>query len=78
MAISKVVYGKTTLLDLTADTVTADTLAEGATAHDAAGNAIQGVAGARVEGEALVLHGTVTNETLDWRNYQWPILVASL
>lgn len=42
MAINKVVLGDTTLLDLTNDTVTPETLADGATAHDAAGNVIEG------------------------------------
>lgn len=42
MGVSKVVYGENTLVDLTADTVTAETLVEGATAHDAAGNAVTG------------------------------------
>lgn len=42
MAVNKVVYGNTTLIDLTADTVTADKLVLGYTAHDAAGNAITG------------------------------------
>lgn len=42
MAINKVVLGDTTLLDLTGDNVTPETLAEGATAHDAAGNVIEG------------------------------------
>lgn len=77
MAISKVIFGGNTLMDLTADTVTADTLAQGATAHDAAGNPIQGLAGARVEGNALILNGTVTGKTLEWEGYQWPILVKS-
>lgn len=39
---SKIIYGDEVLIDLTGDTVTADTLAEGATAHDKAGNAITG------------------------------------
>ena len=42
MAINKVVYGTDTLIDLTSDTVTADTLQQGTTAHDKAGNAITG------------------------------------
>ena len=42
MAISKVVYGNTTLLDLTSDTVTAASLAFGITAHGADGNLIVG------------------------------------
>lgn len=40
--INKVVYGNTTLIDLTADTITAADLAEGVTAHDASGATITG------------------------------------
>lgn len=36
MGISKVNFGGDTLIDLTNDSVTADMLAKGATAHDAA------------------------------------------
>jgi len=39
---NKVVYGGTTLIDLTADTVTADTLLVGRTAHSASGELIVG------------------------------------
>lgn len=42
MAISKVVYGTTVLVDLTPDTVDAEHLAKGYTAHDAGGNLIVG------------------------------------
>ena len=42
MAINKVVFGNRTLIDLTADTVTAATLLSGTTAHAANGNAITG------------------------------------
>lgn len=42
MAISKVVYGNTTLIDLTSDTITASDLAYGVTAHGADGEAITG------------------------------------
>ena len=42
MAINKVVYGTTVLVDLTSDTVDAAHLAKGYTAHDAAGNPIVG------------------------------------
>lgn len=48
---SKIIYGDEVLIDLTGDTVTADTLAEGYTAHDAAGNAITGTM--QAGGEAL-------------------------
>lgn len=42
MAVNKVVYGSNTLIDLTGDTVTADKLLNGYTAHDKAGNPIIG------------------------------------
>jgi len=42
MAINKVVYGTTVLVDLTADTVTAATLQQGYTAHAKSGAKITG------------------------------------
>ena len=42
MAVNKVIYGHTVLVDLTEDTVTADKLLKGATAHNAAGEPITG------------------------------------
>lgn len=42
MAYNKIIYGDATLIDLTADTVTAADLAKGVTAHDKAGEAITG------------------------------------
>jgi len=42
MANNKVVLGNETLIDLTEDTVTPQTLLAGATSHDASGNQIQG------------------------------------
>lgn len=44
MGINKVQYGNTTLIDLTADTVTADKLMQGYTAHDRSGAVIVGTA----------------------------------
>lgn len=44
MAVNKVVYGDTVLMDLSDSTVTEDTLAEGATAYNAAGEKITGKA----------------------------------
>ncbi len=38
--INKVIYGGNTLIDLTGDTVTADKLASGITAHDKSGGRI--------------------------------------
>lgn len=43
MAINKVIYGGTTLIDLTADTITAADLASGVTAHDKSGAVITGI-----------------------------------
>ena len=45
MANNKVVYDGATLIDLTSDTVTPETLLTGATAHDASGVQITGTAG---------------------------------
>lgn len=42
MAINKVIYGGNTLIDLTADTITASDLAYGITAHDKSGAVITG------------------------------------
>lgn len=42
MGNSKIVFGSTVLIDLTADTVTADKILASYTAHDAAGNAVTG------------------------------------
>ncbi len=53
MAINKVVYGGTTLLDLTGDTVTADKLMQGYTAHDRKGELITGTATGGIDGDNL-------------------------
>lgn len=42
MAVNKVIYNGTTLIDLTGDTVSADQLKKGITAHDKSGAAITG------------------------------------
>ena len=42
MAINKVEFGSTTLIDISNDTVTANTLLSGATAHDNSGTQITG------------------------------------
>lgn len=69
MAISKVVYGTKTLVDLTSDTVDAAHLAAGYTAHDAAGNLIVGTLGQQTKKN--LLKGTSEAKSSD--NY----LVAS-
>ena len=42
MAINKVIYGGETLIDLTSDTVSADKILEGSTAHDKSGALVTG------------------------------------
>ena len=44
MAVNKVIYGTTVLVDLTSDTITPSVLLEGVTAHDKTGAAIVGTA----------------------------------
>lgn len=44
MAVNKVEYGGRTLVDLTGDTVTPETLAKGTTAHNKSGESIVGTA----------------------------------
>lgn len=66
MAVNKVVYGSTTLVDLTADTVTADALAKGVTAHDKAGNLLTGTAETTVTNNILhIPFGSVSGNTLE-------------
>lgn len=42
MAVNKVIFGNRTLMDLTGDTVTADKLLDGITAHNKSGTVITG------------------------------------
>lgn len=60
MAVSKVIYGTETIIDLTSDTVTADKLLAGYTAHDASGAQITGTAtaGGSTETYATVYTGS--------------------
>ena len=62
MAVNKVIYNGETLVDLTGDTVTPDSLLVGATAHDASGRAITGTVSASSPSDARIpVAGTVTN-----------------
>lgn len=63
MAVNKVIYGGKTVIDLTADTVTADTLAKGATAHNAKGEQIMGTMESGGGGGATIDTCTVTVST---------------
>jgi hypothetical protein len=56
MAVNKVVYGTTVLIDLTDDTVTTGALLQGYTAHDRSGRAIVGT----MTAGAAALSDTVT------------------
>ena len=66
--VNKVVLGSSTLIDLTADTVTADTLMQGYTAHAADGSTIVGTVpdgdnlayGAPIVGTAIVGSAVLT------------------
>lgn len=66
MAVNKVVYGTTVLVDLTKDTVTPDKLLKGATAHDASGEPITGTMEAGSgDSAAGVIDRSVVNITSD-------------
>ena len=75
MGKSKIVYGSTTLIDLTGDTVTAATLQQGYTAHGADGEAIVGTL-VPSGGEVTVVDtpdaggGTIRTITATVRNHQ--------
>ena len=63
MAINKVTYGGKTLVDLTTDTVTPETLASGVTAHDKSGTKITGTR--PTDGEILGDNGFISLEVID-------------
>lgn len=58
MGVSKVVFNQKTLVDLTSDTVTPETLLEGITAHNASGELITGILAGGNDYE--ITEGTVT------------------
>lgn len=64
MAINKVEYGGNTLIDLTSDTVTPETLAEGVTAHDKSGEAIVGTMKSGGGEDPNVLLDAMLNNTI--------------
>lgn len=51
--VNKVQFGNQTLIDLTSDTVTADKLMQGYTAHDRTGAIITGTATGGIDGDNL-------------------------
>lgn len=60
MAINKVVYGNTTLLDLTNDTVASEKMLQGVTAHAANGSTVTGTIITKTS-SALSASGSVVN-----------------
>ena len=64
MAISKVVYGGNTLVDLTGDTVKPEVLSKGYTAHGADGEPIVGTMDAGAGGGGAVSGGTGVTKTV--------------
>lgn len=67
MAVNKVVLGEDTLIDLTADTVSADKLSKGVTAHDMAGEPIVGTMEASAGKEYTFTDGlTETDGVVKW------------
>lgn len=71
MAVNKVVYGTTVLVDLTKDTVTADKLLKGATAHDSSGEPITGTleagSGGSSDNNCEAYHITSKSATLNFK-----------
>ena len=65
MAVSKVVYAGSTLIDLTADTVTADSLLKGVTAHDKTGKAVTGTLVQEGGGSDNIITGEFTPANSD-------------
>ena len=59
MAISRVDFGGQTLIDLTNDSVTPETLMAGETAHNAAGEAIVGTASG---GQPVIINNLITGQ----------------
>ena len=77
MGKSKIIFNGQTLIDLTGDTVTAETLLEGITAHGADGEAILGVMKAAAGGGITVLSGTVTPTTTTRASLNVPLPEAN-
>ena len=61
MAINKVIYGNTTLIDLTSDTVASEKMLQGTTAHSANGSTIIGSISSKA---AQIYTPTTTNQTI--------------
>ena len=64
MGINKVQYGNTVLIDLTSDTVTADKLMQGYTAHDRSGTLITGTATGGIDGDNLAYGASLVGSAI--------------
>jgi len=62
--VNKVVYDGKTLIDLTTDTVTPETLLSGYTAHDRSGAIITGTASTGVDGDEIAYGGSFTGTAI--------------
>lgn len=67
MAFSKIIFNGSTLMDVTGDTVTASTLIQGNTAHDASGTQITGTASGGITPTGTI--NITTNDVYDVTNY---------
>lgn len=74
-SINKVVYYGSTLIDLTADTVSATTMLQGSTAHDSGGNVINGMIQTRTSQDIIIANGLAT---VPVGYYDTQVQVASL
>lgn len=72
MAVSKVVYGGKTLIDLTGDTVTEDKLLKGATAHGKDGEPVTGACTFDVDSNFKRQDRLCKRKEIRWNNAeQW-------
>lgn len=85
MAINKVIYGGRTLIDLSGDTVTADKILDGFTAHDKKGETITGTCKYDVDAKPQAktvtpktTEQTVLPDTEEGYNYLSQVTVAAI
>ena len=80
MAINKVIYGNNTLIDLTGDTVTSGKLLSGETAHNSAGEQIQGTMRAIIPVPTIVessIYYDGTQKTVEITSYDSDLITVT-